>query len=69
MVRYQFLNNQCLFFSNYVLFLDEPPIVFKAQLFALSGVQPERQKIMVKGQTIGDIGKFLCKSNFFEELS
>lgn len=28
---------------------DEPPVVFKAQLFALTGVQPERQKIMVKG--------------------
>jgi len=34
--------------------MNEPPIVFKAQLFALSGVQPERQKVMVKGQTIGD---------------
>lgn len=28
---------------------DEPPVVFKAQLFALSGVQPERQKVMIKG--------------------
>lgn len=33
---------------------DEEPIVFKAQIFALSGVQPERQKIMVKGQTLKD---------------
>ena len=31
---------------------EEPPIVFKAQLFALSGVQPERQKVMIKGQNI-----------------
>ena len=28
---------------------DEPPMVFKAQLFALSGVQPDRQKVMMKG--------------------
>nr|KAG5698342.1 hypothetical protein BaRGS_010928 [Batillaria attramentaria] len=31
---------------------DEPPIVFKAQLFALCGVQPERQKLMIKGAVI-----------------
>ena len=31
---------------------DEPPMLLKAQLFALSGVQPERQKVMVKGQVI-----------------
>lgn len=30
----------------------EPPMVFKAQLFALTGVQPHRQKIMLKGATI-----------------
>ena len=42
-------------FKDIEVNLDEPPIVFKAQLFALSGVQPERQKIMVKGQTIGDV--------------
>lgn len=28
---------------------DEDPLLFKAQLFALTGVQPERQKIMLKG--------------------
>ena len=28
---------------------SQPPLVFKAQLYALSGVPPERQKIMVKG--------------------
>lgn len=33
---------------------DEAPLVFKAQLFALSGVLPERQKIMFKGKTLGD---------------
>ena len=31
---------------------DEPPMVFKAQLFALSGVQPERQKILLKGSVL-----------------
>lgn len=31
---------------------DEPPVVFKAQLFALTGVQPDRQKVMVKGGTL-----------------
>lgn len=33
---------------------DEAPLLFKAQLFALTGVQPERQKVMVKGATIKD---------------
>ncbi|XP_017776545.1 PREDICTED: ubiquitin carboxyl-terminal hydrolase 14 isoform X2 [Nicrophorus vespilloides] len=33
---------------------DEPPMLFKAQLFALTGVQPERQKVMVKGVTLKD---------------
>lgn len=33
---------------------DEDPIVFKAQLFALSGVIPERQKIMSKGVVLKD---------------
>jgi len=33
---------------------DEDPMVFKAQLFCLTGVQPERQKVMVKGQTLKD---------------
>ena len=38
-------------YSGIELSTDEPPLVFKAQLFALTGVQPERQKIMVKGMT------------------
>lgn len=33
---------------------DEEPILFKAQLFALTGVQPERQKIMCKGGILKD---------------
>ncbi|XP_075150199.1 ubiquitin specific protease 14 [Haematobia irritans] len=33
---------------------DEQPILFKAQLFALTGVQPERQKVMCKGGILKD---------------
>ncbi|KAG8327296.1 Ubiquitin carboxyl-terminal hydrolase 14 [Homalodisca vitripennis] len=33
---------------------DDDPLVFKAQLFALTGVQPERQKVMLKGMTLKD---------------
>ena len=33
---------------------DEEPVVFKAQLFALTGVQPNRQKVMIKGAAIRD---------------
>jgi len=33
---------------------DEEPMVFKAQVFALTGVQPHRQKVMVKGATLKD---------------
>uniref|UniRef100_A0A8C4QEL3 Ubiquitin carboxyl-terminal hydrolase n=1 Tax=Eptatretus burgeri TaxID=7764 RepID=A0A8C4QEL3_EPTBU len=42
---------------------DEVPIVFKAQLFALTGVQPDRQKVVFKGTTLkdDDWGKFCIK--------
>lgn len=33
---------------------DEDVMLFKAQLFAMTGVQPERQKIMCKGVTLKD---------------
>lgn len=33
---------------------EEDPLLFKAQLFALTGVQPNRQKVMVKGMTLKD---------------
>lgn len=33
---------------------DEEPILFKAQLYALTGVQPERQKVMFKGSQLKD---------------
>ncbi|VVC93278.1 unnamed protein product [Leptidea sinapis] len=33
---------------------EDLPIVFKAQIFALTGVQPERQKVVCKGVTLRD---------------
>ncbi|XP_031828252.1 ubiquitin specific protease 14 [Nomia melanderi] len=33
---------------------DEVPMLFKAQLFALTGVRPERQKVMLQGLTLKD---------------
>lgn len=39
-------------FENVELNTDDPPDVFKAQLFALSGVTPERQKVMLKGSVL-----------------
>lgn len=33
---------------------EEQPLLFKAQLFALTGVQPERQKVMFKGKVVND---------------
>lgn len=33
---------------------DEEPLLFKAQLFALTGVQPERQKVMWRGSQLKD---------------
>lgn len=41
-------------FKDIEVNMEEPPIIFKAQMFALSGVQPERQKIMVKGAIVKD---------------
>eukprot|EP00897_Mesotaenium_endlicherianum_P007692 jgi/Mesen1/6951/ME000360S06216 len=43
---------------------EQPPIVFKGQLFALTAVPPERQKILVKGgvlQDDGDWAKYAIK--------
>ncbi len=34
------------------LSLAESPAVFKSQLFSLTGVEPDRQKILVKGGTL-----------------
>ncbi|XP_061384100.1 ubiquitin carboxyl-terminal hydrolase 14 [Danaus plexippus] len=33
---------------------DDDPVLFKAQIFALTGVQPERQKVVCKGVTLRD---------------
>lgn len=33
---------------------DEEPLLFKAQLFALTGVHPDRQKVMCKGGILKD---------------
>ncbi|RWS06929.1 ubiquitin carboxyl-terminal hydrolase 14-like protein [Dinothrombium tinctorium] len=41
-------------FDGIELNTDEEPIVFKAQLFALTGVKTDRQKVMFKGKVIGD---------------
>ncbi|KAG6551766.1 hypothetical protein Mapa_006857 [Marchantia paleacea] len=35
---------------------DQPPYVFKCQLYDLTGVPPERQKIMLKGELLKDDG-------------
>uniref|UniRef100_A0A0K0DCZ8 Ubiquitin carboxyl-terminal hydrolase 14 n=1 Tax=Angiostrongylus cantonensis TaxID=6313 RepID=A0A0K0DCZ8_ANGCA len=37
-----------------LLDFDESPLVFKSQLFALTGVPPDRQKVMIKGRTLND---------------
>eukprot|EP01134_Creolimax_fragrantissima_P001274 CFRG1274T1 len=41
---------------KYEIDLDttEPPLVFKSQLFALTGVEPERQKVMLGGKKLDD---------------
>ena len=41
-------------FEGVELNTEEEPMVFKAQVFALTGVQPHRQKVMVKGAVLKD---------------
>lgn len=41
-------------FPNIEVNTDEDPLLFKAQLYALTGVQPERQKVMCKGLALKD---------------
>ncbi|XP_058810884.1 ubiquitin carboxyl-terminal hydrolase 14 [Phymastichus coffea] len=41
-------------FPNVEVNTDEEPMLFKAQLFALTGVQPERQKVVIKGSALKD---------------
>lgn len=41
-------------FPNIEVNTDEIPILFKAQLYALTGVQPDRQKVLFKGSVLKD---------------
>ncbi len=41
-------------FDDVEVDLDQPPSVFKMQLFSLTGVAPERQTVMVKGGKLRD---------------
>lgn len=41
-------------FEGVELNTDEEPMVFKAQLFALTGVEPSRQKVLCKGVSLRD---------------
>ena len=39
-------------FDDVEINTDEPPEVFKMQLFSLTGVPPDRQKVMISGAMI-----------------
>jgi ubiquitin carboxyl-terminal hydrolase 14 len=41
-------------FNDVEIDLEQPPLVFKSQLFALSGVPPDRQKVLIKGGQLRD---------------
>jgi ubiquitin carboxyl-terminal hydrolase 14 len=41
-------------FSDIEVDTTQPPMVFKSQLFTLSGVPPERQKVLIKGGQLKD---------------
>jgi len=41
-------------YTDIVANTDDSPVTFKAQLFTLTGVLPERQKVMIKGVTLKD---------------
>ncbi|KAG2501327.1 hypothetical protein HYH03_001119 [Edaphochlamys debaryana] len=41
-------------YSDIELDLSQPPLVFKSQLFALTGVPPDRQKVLLKGAQLKD---------------
>ncbi|KAF8058875.1 UBP7 [Scenedesmus sp. PABB004] len=41
-------------FSDIELDVSQPPLVFKSQLFTLSGVPPERQRVLIKGAQLKD---------------
>ncbi|TPX42103.1 hypothetical protein SeMB42_g01201 [Synchytrium endobioticum] len=52
-------------FDNVELDTSQPGVVFKTQLFSLTGVEPDRQKIMVKGGMLKD-DTDLCKLDIKE---
>lgn len=63
-------------FSDVELNTDEEPMVFKAQIYALTGVIPQRQKVMIKGCVIKDdswgavnIAEVTCLSIKITEIS
>ena len=39
-------------FSDVEVSTDDEPMLFKAQLYAITGVPPDRQKVMIKGSTL-----------------
>ncbi len=41
-------------FSDVEVDLSQPPLAFKTQLFSLSNVPPERQKVLIKGGQLKD---------------
>ena len=41
-------------FNDVEVDTSQPPLVFKSQLYSLTGVPPDRQKIMVKGGLLKD---------------
>lgn len=41
-------------FQNIEVNTDEEPLLFKAQLYALTGVEPNRQKVMSQGIVLKD---------------
>ena len=49
-------------FSEIECNTDEAPLIFKSALYSLTGVVPERMKVMVKGKAIG-VSIFLLSSS------
>ncbi|KAJ3048326.1 deubiquitinating enzyme, partial [Rhizoclosmatium hyalinum] len=41
-------------FDDIEVDVSQPGLVFKSQLFALTAVEPDRQKILIKGGTLKD---------------
>jgi ubiquitin carboxyl-terminal hydrolase 14 len=47
-------------FKDVEIDTSQPPYVFKCQLYDLTGVPPERQKIMVKGGLL-KVSSWVCR--------